>query len=98
LEKFHAYKIISKFLSFITKCSYDHAEKQISATSIIYDECHWVLPSSPRWILQARIKTVHQDFDDRRQKSKRQFTVKDQVGSLEMGVENMTGRWTLNPG
>jgi hypothetical protein len=28
---------------------------------------------------------------------KRQFTVKDQVGSLEMGVENMTGRLDSNP-
>jgi hypothetical protein len=28
---------------------------------------------------------------------KRQFTMKDQVGSLEMGVENMTGRLDLNP-
>jgi hypothetical protein len=28
---------------------------------------------------------------------KRQFTVKDQVGSLEIGVENMTGRLDSNP-
>jgi len=28
---------------------------------------------------------------------KRQFTMKDQVGSLEVGVENMTGRLDLNP-
>jgi len=28
---------------------------------------------------------------------KRQFTVKDQVGSLDMGVENMTGRLDSNP-
>ena len=28
---------------------------------------------------------------------KRQFTVKDQVGSLEVGVENMTSRLDLNP-
>lgn len=28
---------------------------------------------------------------------KRQFTVKDQVGNLEMGVENMTGRLDSNP-
>lgn len=28
---------------------------------------------------------------------KRQFTMEDQVGSLEVGVENMTGRLDLNP-
>ena len=28
---------------------------------------------------------------------KRQFTMKDQVGSLEVGVENMTGRLDSNP-
>lgn len=28
---------------------------------------------------------------------KQQFTVKDQVGSLEMSVENMTGRLDSNP-